>query len=202
VSDPKPPHPAPGALLGLQAAAGNRAVSALVATRTGVVQRSTVVQREPSTEQKKEFDGYVNQGDWGRAAWVLNGWDVDDIDARLKRNLSPAQLERLAEGAWFSGKDNVDDAVRKRDPLARAKGAIRVLAPRKRWDEAAKVLGAVPHRTAMTYVKDLAAKARADQRRPAGTDEDRPQPAPAARGHADRRRNGVRRLRGRDPGRR
>lgn len=163
VSDPKPrqvpPHPVPGALLGLQATAGNRAVSALAAAATGFVQRSTVVQREPSPEQKQEFDGYVNQGDWGRAAWVLNGWAVDDIDARLKRNLSPAQLERLAEGAWFSGKDNVDNAVRKLDPVARAKGAMRVLVPWKRWDEAAKILGAVPHRTAMTYVKDLVAKA-------------------------------------------
>ncbi len=122
------------------------------------LQRLLAVQREPSPEQKKEFDGYVAQRDWGRAAWVLNNWDPGDIDARLKRSMPAAHLEALTEGAWFSGKDNVDAAVKKLDPVARAKGAMRVLVPWKHWDEAAKVLEAVPHREAMAYVKDLAAK--------------------------------------------
>ena len=133
-------------VLALQRSIGNRAVQRLVS-----------LQREATAEQKKEFAGYVTEGDWGRAAWVLNEWQPGDIAARI-RNMSRADLESLNEGAWQGGKGKVDAAVRALNPAAAALGALRVLIWGKRWDEAAKQLDGLDRKAALKYVRDLADK--------------------------------------------
>jgi hypothetical protein len=127
----------------LQRSIGNRAVQRLLA-----------LQRAPTAEQKKEFDGYVKVGDWGRAAWVLNEWQPGDITDQIK-NMPQKQLEPLNEGAWHGGKGKVDLAVRARDSTAAIRGALRVLVWGKRWDEAAKQLELLGHAAALRYVQDL-----------------------------------------------
>jgi hypothetical protein len=158
---PRVPRPAPAATAGavrapaspfggpietLQRSIGNRAVQRLLA-----------LQREPTAEQKKEFAGYIAEGDWGRAAWVLNEWDPADIAARI-RTMSSDNLESLNEGAWHGGKGKVDAAVRARNPTAATMGALRVLIWGKRWDEAAKQLDTLDRKAALTYVRGLADK--------------------------------------------
>jgi hypothetical protein len=136
------PHP----IETLQRSIGNRAVQRLLA-----------LQREATDEQKKEFAGYVKDGDWGRAAWVLNEWQPGDIDARIK-GMSQADLESLNEGAWHGGKGKVDAAVRARNRIAAVHGAMRVLIWGKRWDEAAKQLDGLERKAAFKAVQGLAAK--------------------------------------------
>jgi hypothetical protein len=137
-----PAHP----VLALQHRIGNRAVQRLLA-----------LQREATPEQKKEFAGFIAQGDWGRAAWVLNEWQPNDITARI-RYMSAAELESLNEGAWQGGKGKVEAAVRALNPTAATMGALRVLIWGKRWDEAAKQLDNLDRKAAQKYVRDLADK--------------------------------------------
>jgi hypothetical protein len=137
-----PAHP----VLALQRSIGNRAVQRLVA-----------LQREATAEQKKEFAGYVTDGDWGRAAWVLNDWQPGDIAARIK-SMPQADLESLNEGAWHGGKGKVDAAVRALNPTAATLGALRVLIWGRRWNEAAKQLDGLERKAALKYVRDLADK--------------------------------------------
>lgn len=165
---PRLPRPAPGA--GRRAAADGRAaapstpvpgtdrVEALqrhIGNRA--VQRLLALQRAPTPEQMKEFAGYLTEGDWGRAAWVLNDWEPADIVARIS-GMSAASLESLNEGAWQGGKGKVDAAVRAKDPTAAARGALRVLVWGKRWDEAAKQLDTLERKVTLSYVRSLADK--------------------------------------------
>jgi hypothetical protein len=130
----------------LQRSIGNRAV-----------QRLLVLQRQPTPEQQKEFAGYLTDGDWPRAAWVLNEWEPAHIAARIK-GMSPASLELLNEGAWHGGKGKVEAAVRALNPTAATLGALRVLIWGKRWAEAAKQLDNLERKAALKYVRDLADK--------------------------------------------
>ena len=143
---PSAPAALPASIETLQRSVGNQAVQRLLA-----------VQREPTAEQKKEFAGYVTEGDWGRAAWVLNEWDPADIAAKVK-TLSTANLTSLNEGAWHGGKGKVDAAVRAKDPIAATMGALRVLIWGKRWAEAAKQLDNLDRKAALSYVRGLADK--------------------------------------------
>jgi hypothetical protein len=136
------PHPVET----LQRTIGNRAVQRLLA-----------LQREATAEQKKEFDGYVKEGDWARAAWVLNDWQPDDIAARIK-GMSAADLEALNEGAWHGGKGKVEAAVRALNPTAATLGALRVLIWGKRWDDAANQLYKLDRKAALAYVREAADK--------------------------------------------
>ena len=70
--------------------------------------------------------------------------------------MSPAGLESLNEGAWFSGKDAVDAAVRALNPTAAARGALRVLVRGKRWAEVTQQLDLLEHKAAVKYVRGLA----------------------------------------------
>lgn len=128
----------------LQRKVGNRAVQGLLA-----------LQRVPTAQQGAEFDGYLKDHDWGRAAWVLDEWQPGDIAARVAR-LSKAQLESLNEGAWHGGKGKVDAAVRARDLGAAIRGALRVLVWGKRWGEAARQLADLGRRPALDHVRKLA----------------------------------------------
>ncbi|MBO3752826.1 hypothetical protein J5X84_42830 [Streptosporangiaceae bacterium NEAU-GS5] len=132
-----------GPIEALQRALGNRAVQRLLA-----------LQRAPTAEQTKEFEGYLAQGDWGRAAWVLNEWQPGDIADRIK-NMRPTDLESLNEGAWHGGKGKVDAAVRARDSAAAIRGALRVLIWSQQWDKAATQLELFGHAAALAYVQDL-----------------------------------------------
>jgi hypothetical protein len=109
-----------------------------------------------------EFRGYVAEGDWARAAWVLDTWDAGDI-TRQVRSMPTAQLESLVEGAWHGGKSNVDAAVRAVNPRAAVVGAVRVLVWSHRWDEAAQQLDKLEHKDAMAFSKALLAAGRIDE---------------------------------------
>ena len=134
----------------LQRSVGNQAVGHLVA-----------VQRVDAAALT-EFRGYVAEGDWARAAWVLDTWDAGDI-ARQVRSMPTAQLESLVEGAWHGGKSNVDAAVRAVNPRAAVVGAVRVLVWSHRWDEAAEQLDKLEHKDAMAFSKALLAAGRIDE---------------------------------------